>query len=440
MTDTLAAFGGWPAVTLPAPRSWPWYGEQTRRAVADRVGSGAVYAFGRDPALTELEDWARDYFGVPHALATSSGTAALQLAYAALGVGPGDEVLVPTYTFHASATPLFTLGAVPVLVDCAADSVAMSVADTAARITSRTKAICVTHMFGLPVDVDAFRALADTHGLALVEDAAQAHGATVHGVRVGRFGDAACFSVGGAKMVSGGHGGLLLTRDVDVYESALVHGHAHERAFEELRPRSALRPAAETGFGANFRMHPLAAVLALDHARSLDDRIGVRTGVLTGLSDRLGAFGFLRAPVTPPDRTRGGWYGYKASYDPGSLSGLPIDAFVRLVRAEGVRVGQPTTRPLHMTAPFRDPAAAPPGYGHSLCRRYHSDSDLPHAADRYAHTIGFPDKKLHVPADGYLDQYAEALHKVAAAVLRHGADKIVAELGDHGRADEAVVA
>lgn len=412
MTTTLAAFGGTPAVTLPPPRSWPWYGDQTQGAVLDRIRSGAVYSFGRDPALTQLEAWAREYFGVPFALATNSGTAALLSAYVGFGVGAGDEVLVPTYTFHATATPLLALRATPVLVDCASDSIAMSLADAAAKITPRTKAICVTHMFGLPVDVAGFRALADTHGLALIEDAAQAHGATVDGRKVGSFGDAACLSLGGAKMVTGGHGGMLLTRDVEVYERALVRGHAHERAIEELRPDSMLLPCAETGLGDNHRMHPLAAVLALEHAMTLDDRIRVRTNVLNGLSDQLAALGFLEPPTTPPGRTRGGWYGYKVTYDPSALANLPMHAFVRLLRAEGVRIGQPSTTPLHMTASFRD----------------HTRTDLPNATSLYQRTIGFPDKRLHEPADGYLRQYLDAVAKVADEVYRLGTPRVLAEL------------
>ncbi|MGW0589563.1 aminotransferase class I/II-fold pyridoxal phosphate-dependent enzyme [Streptosporangium sp. NPDC002607] len=407
-----------PAVTLPLPPSWPWYSDQTADRVRRRVLAGDVFAFGSDPAVRRLEEWARGYFGVSHALAVSSGTAALQSAFHGLGVGAGDEVLVPAYTFHATATPLFLLGAFPVLYDCDPLTARADVRDLESRITSSTRAICVTHMFGLPADMEAVSRVARAAGVPVVEDAAQAHGATVGGRKAGALGTVGCLSLGGQKMISGGMGGLLLTDDPDIHQRALTLGHAHERALEELPPASRWRAPAETGFGGNLRMHPLAAELALEHCASLDERIRVRTSVLEGLSERLSRFPFLVAPRTPAGCTRGGWYGYKVVYRPRLLAGMPVSEFVDLLREQGLRVSRPSTRPLHQTWPFQNRDLGIPGYDPRGSRPLYTDADLPRATELYAHTIGFPDKHLHVPADDLLDQYVEGITRVADHAVR----------------------
>ncbi|MFD8979494.1 aminotransferase class I/II-fold pyridoxal phosphate-dependent enzyme [Streptomyces sp. NPDC059564] len=401
------------AVTLPLPEAWPRYSEATAARVQRRIQEGTVYAFGRERSVLELEDWAREYFQVEHALAVSSGTAALASAYAGLGIGPGDEVLVPTYTFHASATPLFGLGALPVLYDCDPVSARADIDDIAARISPATKAICVTHMFGLPADMDALMKLADRHGIPVVEDAAQAHGATVGGRKVATLGAVGCLSLGGQKMISGGMGGLLLTNSADIHARALLLGHAHERAQEELPATSRWSGPAETGHGQNLRMHPLAAELALDHCHSLDERIATRTAVLTGLSERLARFGFLDPPRTPAGCSRGGWYGYKVVYRPEHAAGTDIDTFVGLLQAQGLKVARPTTKPLHQTWPFQHHDIGLAGYDPQRRRPLYRDAELPHATHLYGATLAFPDKNLHEPADAVLDQYVHGIERVA---------------------------
>lgn len=417
MTGSSLDTGG-AAVTLPLPRSWPWYSQEVQRRVAAMIAAGDTFAFGRHHSVSALEEWARGYFGRSYALAVSSGTAALASAYFGLGIGPGDEVLVPSYTFHATATPLLALGARPVLYDCEPASTRPDLDDLSARITPATSAICVVHMFGLPADMGAVRRLASSHGLAVVEDAAQAHGARIDGQLVGTLSDVGCFSIGGQKMVTGGFGGLLLTDNREIYDRALVYGHAHERALEELDPSNTWYGPADTGYGGNLRIHPIAAELALSHCRTLNERIAVRGSVLDGLTRRLQEFPFLDPPFTPANCSRGGWYGYKVSYNPHKLAELPISQLVDLMRVQGLKVAQPTTRPLHQTWMFQHRDIHLPRYDPDGRRPIYSDRDLPNAARLYAHTISFPDKHLHQPADDLLDQYVEGIRRVVAAVER----------------------
>lgn len=215
-------------ITEPAPHfTWPPLTDTTAKAVLHQLGS-AVSIPDRSGVVAELEDALTDYFGVRHAVLTSSGTAALHSTYAANSIEPGDEVIVPAYTFPATVTPLLHLGGVPVLAD-SEETGNVSAADVATRITPRTTAIMVTHLWGIPADMDGLCSLADARGLALMEDGSHAHGATVRGRKVGTFGRSAAFSMNGPKPLSAGEGGFALTDHDEAFYRLLLHGHYNKR-------------------------------------------------------------------------------------------------------------------------------------------------------------------------------------------------------------------
>ena len=246
MTSTLALLGGTPAVTTPAPHfTWPPMDADTEKAVVDQLHT-ALSIYDRSGVIARLEDDLAAYHGVRHALLTSSGTAALYSMYAACGIRAGDEVIVPAYTFFATVTPLFHLGAVPVLADCDDDG-NLDPDDVAQRITARTVAIVVTHMWGTPAQGARLRALADERGLLLLEDGSHAHGAAVAGRKAGTFGHAAAFSLNGPKPLSAGEGGFLLTDDDHTYRKALIHGHYNKRCRTEIPREDPLHEYAVTG-------------------------------------------------------------------------------------------------------------------------------------------------------------------------------------------------
>jgi perosamine synthetase len=166
----LALNGGTPVISGSGLHfTWPPVTEATAKAVLSQLGT-AVSIYDRSGVIAELEDALKKYFGARHAVLTSSGTAAVHSAYIAAYVKPGDEVIVPAYTFLATATPLLHLGAIPVLAD-SDETGNVSVAEVEARITDKTTAIMVTHLWGIPADVDALLSLANRCGLALLEDA-----------------------------------------------------------------------------------------------------------------------------------------------------------------------------------------------------------------------------------------------------------------------------
>lgn len=276
--NALALTGGTPVISESGSHfTWPPITPATATAVRDQLHA-AVSIYDRSGVIAELEDALQDYFGVRHAVLTSSGTAALHSAYAATYIEPGDEVIVPAYTFLATATPLLHLGAIPVLAD-SDETGNVSVADVEARITDKTAAIMMTHLWGIPADARGLLALAERHGLALLEDASHAHGATIHGRKVGTFGRTSAFSMNGPKPLSAGEGGFVLTNDDEVYHRVLLHGHYNKRCRSEIPSGHPTSPYAVTGMGLKFRIHPLAAAIACEQLGSLDDYLAGRETV-----------------------------------------------------------------------------------------------------------------------------------------------------------------
>ncbi|CAA9239189.1 MAG: hypothetical protein AVDCRST_MAG41-1292 [uncultured Corynebacteriales bacterium] len=396
-----------PAVTLPLPPAWPWLSPPARARVDALLDAGFLSDYALGDVLAEFERTVAAYQGQRFALGANSGTAALHMAMHAVGIRPGDEVLVPSYSFHATVAPLFLLGAVPVLCDVDPLTGNADLADATARITDSTRAIVVTHMWGHPVDPDGLAALR-ARGVKVVEDCSHAHGArSADGRLVGTYGDAAVFSLGARKMVSGGLGGVLTTDDPAVFAAALPLGHCHERAQLHLPPGD-----VAVGLGANYRLSPIAASICIEQYRDLDERIARKASVLTGLSERLTGLPGVRPQHTMPGVSRGGWYGYKARYLADELGGRSLDDTLAALGAQGLAVDRPSNVPLHLRELFTstrlDPTYYVPGRPRPLYRR----GELPGAERYYAESLSFPTTNLHEPCDDLLDQYRTGMERV----------------------------
>ncbi|MCG8915762.1 DegT/DnrJ/EryC1/StrS family aminotransferase [Actinokineospora sp. PR83] len=241
----------------------------------------------------ELEFAART--GSPHVLAVNSCTSALLTALAALGVGPGDEVIVPGYTFIATIAAVVHRGAVPVLAEVD-DTLTLDPVDVRARITPATRAVIAVHMLGAPAALDELRAVADEYGLLLIEDVAQAAGGTHRGRALGTVGDAGAFSLNLFKVITSGDGGLLTLADDTAYERAFAF---HDHGMRPLRQGIA---EADSLFGLNLRMHELSAAVALGQLRKIDHILGALRAQKTALSEAIGELpGVAPARVTDPD-------------------------------------------------------------------------------------------------------------------------------------------
>ena len=220
--------------------------------VQECVTSGWISSRGR--FVGEFERAMADFHAMPHALAVSNGTVALHLALVSLGIGPGDEVIVPDLTFAATASAVMHAGATPVFVDVDEATWGMTRATVEPALTSRTRAIIPVHLYGHPCEMTELMALARARGLAVIEDCAEALGARAHGQLVGTFGDAACFSFFGNKTLTTGEGGAILFRDAAVFERAQMlrdHGMSRERRYWHLEP------------GFNYRLTNLQAAVGV---------------------------------------------------------------------------------------------------------------------------------------------------------------------------------
>ncbi|MEV7426303.1 MULTISPECIES: DegT/DnrJ/EryC1/StrS family aminotransferase [unclassified Streptomyces] len=410
MTKSPALLGGQPAVTAHGPHfDWPPIDETTRAKVAAQLDT-AVSIPGRTGIVAQLEDALQEYFGVRHAVTTSSGTAALHAVYSAARIQAGDEVIVPAWTFHATASPLFHLRAVPVLCETGPDG-NIDPARVEELITPSTRAIMVTHLWGRPADMPALRSIAEAHGLALLEDGSHAHGASYGGQKVGTFGLAGAFSLNGPKPLSGGEGGFVLTDDDDTYYRLVNFAHYSKRAKSEIPAGHPLAAYAVTGSGLKLRIHPLAAALAHDQLGRLDGYLIGRAEIADHLTTA-----FARIPglaVTPmPDGVIPSWYGLTLTYHPEQLGGLGLKRFHQALIAEGaIEFDRPgSTCPMNQLPLYQSPAVLFPG--HPGSHRRYGNGDFPVAEHAHAHTLKLP--VWHREQDRPLaEQYVLAAVKVS---------------------------
>jgi len=265
------------------PISKPSISTREKELVLDALDSGWVSSIGK--YIDAFEADFAGYCGTEFALAVSNGTTGLHLALAALDLGPGDEVIVPDLTFVATANAVAYTGATPVLADIDADTLCLDPASVKSLITARTKAIIPVHLYGHPADMDALKEIADANGLALIEDAAEAHGAEYKGRRVGGLSTCAVFSFYGNKVITTGEGGMLTTNDRDFYHRAKrLRDHAmspQRRYFHEER-------------GYNYRITNLQAALGVAQLERIDEFLHRRAEIMS----------WYHAEIATTDRVR----------------------------------------------------------------------------------------------------------------------------------------
>jgi dTDP-4-amino-4,6-dideoxygalactose transaminase len=309
VSQGLAIDGGRPLRTQPfAP--WPCFGPDEVEAVARVVQSGKVnYWTGDEGRLFETEFAA--FTGSRHAVALANGTVALELALYALGVGPGDEVVVASRTFIASASCVVMRGATPVMADVDGDSQNITADTVLAALTPRTRAIMAVHLAGWPCDMDPILELARGRGLSVIEDCAQAHGATYKGRPVGSMGDVNAFSFCQDKiMTTGGEGGLLTTNNADVWARAWAfkdHGKSYDAVYHRTHPQG-FRWLHES-FGTNWRLTEMQSALGRVLLRKLPHMLEKRRRLAAILTERFSAMPALRVTIPPPE-IRHSYYKY----------------------------------------------------------------------------------------------------------------------------------
>lgn len=267
----------------------PLLGESERAYVDECISTGWISSAGT--FIDRFESAWAAYCGTRFGVAVSSGTAALHVAAACLELQPGDEVVMPSFTIISCVTAVLATGATPVLVDCDRATWCLDVEQAEARVGPRTRAILPVHIYGHPVDMDRVRDLANRHGLAIIEDAAEAHGAEYRGVRTGNLGDLGCFSFYANKIVTTGEGGMLVTNDADLAQRA--------RGLRNLGFRSDRR-FYHTELGSNYRLTNMQAALGVAQLESIEERLRRKREIAHRYTELLGDVAGLRLPVEMP--------------------------------------------------------------------------------------------------------------------------------------------
>lgn len=322
----------------PVVSHWPTYSADEIAAVASILESGRVNALHHGEHCAALEDGFATLCQMPYAIAIANGTLALEVALKALGVGPGDEVIVPARSFMASASCVVACGARPIFADIDPVSQAVTCATVESVLSPRTKAIIAVHLAGYPAPVDELAAFASMRGIRLIEDCAQAHGATLDGRPVGGFGDAAAFSFCTDKIIStGGEGGMLLLRDASVWKAAWsMKDHGKD-------PEIAAQPGdgvtfrwLHTDFGSNYRMTEMQAAIGVIQLSRLAATIEKRRANAAILQEMLSDLPGLRL-VEPDERIGHAYYKFYAFIRPDHLyGGWTRDAIIRDARQQGI--------------------------------------------------------------------------------------------------------
>jgi perosamine synthetase len=290
--------------------------------------------------------------GAKYALALSSCTAALHTALMALGIGPGDEVIVSPYTWGQSVSPVLFTGATAVFADIDPSVLTLDPKSVETRITKKTKAIIPVHIFGNPADMDSLCFLAEKHGLAVVPDAAQAFGALSKSRKIGSLGDAVCFSLGIGKAVCGGEGGVLVTNNRQLYERAIALTQHPFRAFREIVDRSDLPVLDELNW--NYRIHSFAAILALADLQVVNERLDRRRHILNMVNRELKSLPGID-PVSCYSSDLTSAYGVPLTYDSKKLDGFSHDLLINQLQAKSIAIqAGPVRLPLHMRPSFQN--------------------------------------------------------------------------------------
>ena len=399
---TPAILGGDPVVTGEHGVNclWPIIENDDITAVSKVLMDGDI---STHPIRYELEAAYAQKFERQYAVSHNNGTSALFAAFFACGLDPEDEVLVTSATWWSSVLPMLWLGAVPVFCECETENFGISVADMIAKLTNKTIAIVVVHLWGMPSKMDEIQQFAKEHDLKVIEDASHAHGAAINGKPCGSFGDVSVFSLQGDKLSPAGEGGMLLTDNYDIYEKVLCFGDV-TRIYQLDTPAQRF---AATSFGNKTRMAPLSAAVGLSQLKKLDKNNKRRNDNIEYVSKHLEDMGFnTYLGCKKYHRT---YFEYLIKWTP--ECGLAQETFVQAVCAEGAQISSPRyplvhQQPFFLEGLWNQVARLDNG----LSQYNYSDVSLPNTEKEGQLMIRLP--HFSTASREFLDQYVAAFRKV----------------------------
>lgn len=336
----LAICGGTPVRTKPFPE-WPVIGEADERGMLEVLRSGKWW-YGEK--VKQFEEAFAAYQDAQYGISCCNGTIALELALKTLGIQAGDEVLVPAYTFIATASAVLQLRAVPVFVDVDADTANMDLKLAEAAITDRTRAIIVVHFGGLPIDLDAAKDLARRRNLLLIEDAAHSWGSKWNGKGTGAHGSIGTFSFQVSKNLTAGEGGIMITDDEEIARIA--------RSFTNVGRKEGEPWYYHYLVGGNYRITEFQASLLLSQMTRLDEQNRTRAENVAFLESELGSMPGLHLRPNDKRITRRAYHIFGFRYIAGEFGGLHRDKLVAALRAEGIPAFASYPHPVYRNPAF----------------------------------------------------------------------------------------
>ncbi len=423
MADTLALLGGRPVVDPTLKVKWPIVTDADKRAVMKVLDDGPLWALSYDdglyaPEMMALEREFAAFVGAGYALACNGGTAALHMAVAAAGIGPGDEVITSAFSFLATPVSVLQQSAIPIFADIDPRTFNIDPADIERRLTPRTKGLMPVHVHGVPADMDAINAIAARHGLVVIEDACQAPGARYKGRPAGSLGAMAGFSVNGTKNFAVGEGGLFVTSDETLRERANV-----VRMVGETSPDYNGRLLGfQDMIGWNYRTQEMPSAFARSQLARLPQYNAQARANGLALTARLAGLAGVVPPYVPAD-CESIYHKYRMRLEPEVLD-LPATlrgaAFRDVVRAalvaEGVDAGMWLDAPLPAHPIFQVKSGYGGGYPWTVAH-----SDYRYRVEEYPETLRLIDNSLIICAElnpiycqppALITQYADAIIKV----------------------------
>jgi len=394
--------GGQPVRKAPFP-AWPVFGKEEEESLIRAVRSGKWGRLAGNEVAQFERRWA-EFQNAKHAVAVVNGTVAMRIALLAAGIQAGDEVIVPPYTFLATASIVVEPNATPIFADLDLDTFNLDPRSVEAAITPRTRAIIPVHVAGLPVDLDAFRRLARRHNLFLIEDAAHAHGSEYKGRRVGAIGNCGTFSFQASKNLNSGEGGIIVTdaealagRSFSIHNCGRLPGRAWYEHFT---------------IGGNYRLSEFQGAILGAQLSRLDQQAATRDQNGKYLADRLSQLPGVIPQRRGPECTRHAYHLFAARLDPDVL-GVSRDAFIKALNAEGIPALAGYVIPLYRQELFLNQAFGP----YTACRQTRPDLDYGRVSCPNCETICYRqglwlEHRLLLGTRQDMDDIADAFQKV----------------------------
>ncbi|MEX2080405.1 MAG: DegT/DnrJ/EryC1/StrS family aminotransferase [Dehalococcoidia bacterium] len=407
-----ALLGGQPAVAAAAP-PWPLVDDEVVREVTRIITEETLCPVGAEGTQGEFERAFAEMHGRKYGLAVNGGTAALMLALHGAGVQPGDEVIVSPFTWGASVSCVLQNFAIPIFADIDPDTFTLDPDSIESRITERTKAIVVVHLFGFPADMTRINEVAARHGLAVIEDCAQSHGGKHAGRYLGSWGTVGAFSLQASKNLTGGEGGILICDDREVLERAMSMGTHPQRLQVELELPEYRRKIDSLAF--NYRMHTMSAAMANVQLKYLEGWTVARGRNARRLYDGVRDLECLRIPPALLETDRHAYYHIPFTYVPGVIP-LGRDEWVAALKAEGVNMNVYVRVPLYLRPRFQEHDYFGRGYPWALSpvpiEYRKGDCPVAEAMGKVEFQVA---GNYYVDVPELMDQVAGAMHRVAAS-------------------------